>query len=239
MQKFLWLRSLLCAGGKMATIATTPRSSFPASSTPQKTNKLKGSMIDLCITQDILDHLKWAIFMLIQNPRWALCPARSSSIWGLHPPIKHHSDNHYGFNANGTRPMGKINLRCQIGDLKSEVTCYVIDDDTLYNLLLGRSWIHRNSIISSTLHQVIKYVDEEGKVRTLIAKRYLFKGVENYFTDSLLYQNFLDCIHKNLTLAMKLIQSQKKKSVTPRSRRVRRRYCNVYTQVRNTLTYIR
>ena len=27
--------------------------------------------------------------------------------------------------------------------------------------------------------------------------------------------------------------------VTPRSRRVRRRYCNVYTQVRNTLTYIR
>ena len=65
----------------------------------------------------------------------------------------------YGFNANGTRPMGKIKLRCQIGDLKSEVTCYVIDADTSYNLLLGRPWIHRNSIVPSTLHQVMKYID--------------------------------------------------------------------------------
>ena len=44
----------------------------------------------------------------------------------------------YGFNANGTRPMGKIKLKCQIGDLRSEVTCYVIDANTSYNLLLGR-----------------------------------------------------------------------------------------------------
>jgi len=43
----------------------------------------------------------------------------------------------YGFNTNGTRPMGKIKLKCQIGDLKSEVTCYVINADTSYNLLLG------------------------------------------------------------------------------------------------------
>ena len=43
----------------------------------------------------------------------------------------------YGFNANGTRPMGKIKLKCQIGDLRSEVTCYVIDADTTYNLQLG------------------------------------------------------------------------------------------------------
>jgi len=43
----------------------------------------------------------------------------------------------YGFNANGTRPMGKIKLKLQIEDLKSEVTCYVIDADTSYNLLLG------------------------------------------------------------------------------------------------------
>src|SRR5438270_13028408 len=52
--------------------------------------------------------------------------------------------NIFGFNANSTRPMGKIKLRCQIGDLKTEVTVYVIDADTSYNLLLGRPWIHRN-----------------------------------------------------------------------------------------------
>ena len=29
----------------------------------------------------------------------------------------------YGFNANGTRPMGKIKLKCEIEDLRSEMTC--------------------------------------------------------------------------------------------------------------------
>jgi len=95
----------------------------------------------------------------------------------------------YGFNTNGTRPMGKIKLKRQIGDLRSKVTCYAIDADTLYNLLLGRPWIHRNSIILSTLHQVMKYVDGDGKVRMLIAERNPFKGVDNYFIYSLLYQD--------------------------------------------------
>ena len=78
----------------------------------------------------------------------------------------------YGFNANGTRLMGKIKLKCQIGDLRSEVTCYIIDSDTSYSLLLGRPWIHRNSIVPSTLRQIMKYVDEDGKVRTSIAERH-------------------------------------------------------------------
>jgi len=38
----------------------------------------------------------------------------------------------------------------------------------------------------------MKYVSEDGKVRTLIAERHPFKGVENYFTDFLLYQDSLE-----------------------------------------------
>jgi len=38
----------------------------------------------------------------------------------------------------------------------------------------------------------MKYVGEDEKVRTLIAERHLFKGVENCFTDSLLYQDSLE-----------------------------------------------
>ena len=45
----------------------------------------------------------------------------------------------YGFNANGTRSTGKIKLKCQIGDLRFEVTCHVIEADISYNLLVGRS----------------------------------------------------------------------------------------------------
>ena len=36
----------------------------------------------------------------------------------------------------------------------------------------------------------MKYTD--AVVRTLIAKKHLFKGEENYFTDSLLYQDSLE-----------------------------------------------
>ena len=43
-----------------------------------------------------------------------------------------------GFNARSSHPLGKIHLRYRIGDLKSEVICYVIDADMSYNLLLGR-----------------------------------------------------------------------------------------------------
>src|SRR3954467_7594344 len=84
--------------------------------------------------------------------------------------------NIFGFNSNSTRPMGKIKLRYQIGDLKSEVTVYVIDTDTSYNLLPGRPWIHKNHIISSTLYQVMKYVDTQGQVRTLVTEQRLFTG---------------------------------------------------------------
>ena len=38
----------------------------------------------------------------------------------------------------------------------------------------------------------MKYIDESGKVQTLIAERHPFKWVENYFTDSLLYQDSLE-----------------------------------------------
>ena len=44
----------------------------------------------------------------------------------------------YDFNANDTRPMGKVKLRCQIWDLRSEVTCYIIDADPSYNVAPGK-----------------------------------------------------------------------------------------------------
>ena len=48
------------------------------------------------------------------------------------------------------------------------------------------------SIVPSSLHQVMKYVDRDEKVRTLIAERHPFKVVEDYFIDSLLYQDSLE-----------------------------------------------
>ena len=38
----------------------------------------------------------------------------------------------------------------------------------------------------------MKYTDESGEVKTLIAEKHPFKGVENYFTDSVLYHDSLE-----------------------------------------------
>lgn len=71
-----------------------------------------------------------------------------------------------GYNADSLRAIGKIRLKCQLADLKSEITSYVIDNDTSYNLLLGRPWIHGNFVVPSTLYQCFKYVDSDKKVQT-------------------------------------------------------------------------
>lgn len=34
-----------------------------------------------------------------------------------------------GYNADSLREIGKIRLKCQLADLKSEITCYVIDNE--------------------------------------------------------------------------------------------------------------
>src|SRR3954462_13603685 len=97
-----------------------------------------------------------------------------------------------GFNVNSSTPLGKIRLNCRIGDLKMEVTCYIIDADTSYNLVLGRPWLHWNGLIPSSLHQVVKYIGQEGRLCTLIADSNPFKGVENYFTDAVHYQEMME-----------------------------------------------
>jgi len=101
----------------------------------------------------------------------------------------------YDFNTGSSHPLGKIRLLFQIGDLKSEMMCYMIDADMSYNMLLRRPWIHANRIIPSTLHQCFKYVDDRDLViRTVFAETHTFKGVENYFNDSLLYQDSNDVV---------------------------------------------
>jgi len=92
----------------------------------------------------------------------------------------------YDFNTGSSHPLGKICFRCQIGDLKSGVMCYIIDVEVSYNLLLERPGTHANWIVPSTLHHCFKYVDDKAMVRTVFAKIQPFKVVKNYFTDSLL-----------------------------------------------------
>lgn len=68
------------------------------------------------------------------------------------------------------------------------MTYHFIDTINSYNLLLGRPWIYSNLIVTSIQHQYLKYVNKYGVVKTVLAKKQSFKGVKNYFTDSILHQ---------------------------------------------------
>lgn len=43
-------------------------------------------------------------------------------------------------------------------------------------------------MFSSTLHQVTKYINQDGKAQTLVANKMPLKVVENYYTDEVLYE---------------------------------------------------
>jgi len=69
-----------------------------------------------------------------------------------------------GFNRKGQNAIEKIRLAIHMKDMASNALFHVIDAKTTYNLLLGRPWIHENSIVFSTLHQCFKYC-QDGQVR--------------------------------------------------------------------------
>jgi len=140
-------------------------------------------MIDPYIIQG-MNHLKWAAFRLIQDLRWALCPVVSCSTcgflpidWALHrllfmasmPMIR---ARWVGSNSDAWSEIWSLKWRV-MSLMPTRLTACCWDDHG-----------HWNSIVLSTFHQAMKYADERGWVNINHWKD-PFKGVKNYFTDSL------------------------------------------------------
>ncbi|XP_070020872.1 uncharacterized protein [Nicotiana sylvestris] len=60
--------------------------------------------------------------------------------------------------------LGEIDLILTIGPVEFEVTFQVLDMDTSYNFLLGIPWIHDAGAVPSTLHQMVKFEDEDREI---------------------------------------------------------------------------
>lgn len=86
----------------------------------------------------------------------------------------------------GGKTIGKIRIRCQIGDVHSQCTRYIIEAATAYNLLLGGPRIHENCIVPCTLHQCFKHVGEDLKVHHQFAYKNPFYGLEAHYADTTL-----------------------------------------------------
>lgn len=105
-----------------------------------------------------------------------------------------------GFNQGGQRALRKIRVGLSIGDVKSHTLIYVIDAKTSYNLLLGRPWVYKNKVVSSTLHQCIKYV-KDGKVVKINADINPFADTKSYFIDVKFYLDSCELGMEKPTLA--------------------------------------
>ena len=51
-----------------------------------------------------------------------------------------------------------------IGPVEFAIKFQVLNIDSSYNLLLGRSWIHKAKAVASTLHQMIKFEHDRQEV---------------------------------------------------------------------------
>ena len=54
-------------------------------------------------------------------------------------------------------PKGQIRLLVQIGTDVVEVDFFVVDVFSPYTTIMGRTWLHSLGVVSSTLHQKVKY----------------------------------------------------------------------------------
>ncbi|XP_059670942.1 uncharacterized protein LOC132316486 [Cornus florida] len=68
-----------------------------------------------------------------------------------------------GFDGTRVDPLGVIDLSVTAAKRTLKENFVLIEIHLSYNLIMGRGWIHRMRGVSSTLHQVMRYLSPDGK----------------------------------------------------------------------------
>ncbi|XP_071912384.1 uncharacterized protein [Coffea arabica] len=74
-----------------------------------------------------------------------------------------------GFDGAQREPIGEIDLVVEMGPAQFQITCQVMHFSSVYNVLLGRPWIHKSGAVPSSLHQLLKFVVND-KLITIFAE---------------------------------------------------------------------
>ncbi|XP_027158321.1 uncharacterized protein LOC113759941 [Coffea eugenioides] len=74
-----------------------------------------------------------------------------------------------GFDGAKRESMGEVDFVLEIGPAQFRVMCQVMDFSSVYNVLLGRPWIHTSGAIPSSLHQMLRFV-VNGQLITIFAE---------------------------------------------------------------------
>ncbi|XP_071933141.1 uncharacterized protein [Coffea arabica] len=74
-----------------------------------------------------------------------------------------------GFDGAQREPIGEVDLVVEMGPAQFQITCQIMHFPSVYNVLLGRPWIHKSGAVPSSLHQLLKFVVND-KLITIFAE---------------------------------------------------------------------
>lgn len=69
-----------------------------------------------------------------------------------------------GFNKVTTTSLSDVILPIQVDLATFNVRFSIVEDLLPYNAILGWLWLHKMKVISSTYHQMVSYLMENGQV---------------------------------------------------------------------------
>lgn len=72
-----------------------------------------------------------------------------------------------GFNGAPVWPLSRIFLPIVVGSKTLSVEFIVVNVSSLYNAILGRTWLHGMQVIASTYHQVVRFIGANGRQEDL------------------------------------------------------------------------
>ena len=109
--------------------------------------------------------------------------------------------------------QGEIKLMIEISPMYFVINFQVVKVDSLYNMLLGRPWLHAVSAITSTLHQRLKFISRNQLI-TIMAEEpmTIFQKTSIPYIDD---NAFLEASFHNFELVSMIHNASKLESVCP------------------------
>ena len=71
------------------------------------------------------------------------------------------------FNGATSTSLGNVVLPIQASLVILSVRFSMVNNLSLYNVIMGHAWIHKIKVIPSTYHQMVSYLTEKGQVNLL------------------------------------------------------------------------
>ena len=91
-----------------------------------------------------------------------------------------------GFGGVTKYTMGHVQLVLRVGPIVALTRFHVVNVEAPYHVLLGRSWLHKYKLVSSTYHQCVKG-RLNGKPIRIAANSSPFDQTETHFVEAALY----------------------------------------------------